>query len=240
MSVKTAAVLALACLPLAISGCSSSTQPGSASGCYPSRLRVSDAHVGAGDRLTVSSPPFRCQARYPAGKTYTLRLLQVGRAEPIRVAVVPVAHNGSFRATVRVPRRASPGQSYLEARGSAFDQPCQDTVPAAPSCAAYSVRIEVRPAQVQVHGWLRMTGGPEGATQPGVSGTVSFVDPVTGDQYVATADARGSFTVAVPPGRYAVTGASPRFMDGRGSCGSTVPTVVPASGLNVVVTCSRK
>lgn len=238
---KTVAALALVCIALAMGGCSSSTQPGAASGCYPSRLRVSDAHVSAGGRLTVSSPPFRCQARYPAGKTYTLRLLQMGRAAPIRVAVVPVAQNGSLRATVRVPRRASPGQSYIEAHGSAFDQPCQDTVPAAASCASYSVRIEVRPAPAEVRGWLRMTGGPSGASQPGIPGTVSFVDRATGDRYAATATADGSFTVTVPSGRYTVTGTSPLFMDGQGSCGTAVPTVVPASGLaGVVVACSRK
>ena len=238
---KTAVVVALASVALAMGGCSASAQPGAASGCYPSRLRVSDTRVSAGDRLTVSSPPFRCRARYPAGKTYTLRLLQVGRAAPVRVAVVPVAQNGSFRATVRVPRRASPGLSYIEAHGSAFDQPCQDTVPAAASCAAYVVRIRVGSAPVEVHGRLRMTGGPSGASQPGVSGTVSFVGRGTGDRYAGTADARGSFTVTVPPGRYTVTGTSPRFMGGQGSCGTAVPTVVPASGLTgVVVACSRK
>lgn len=173
---KTVAALALACIALAVGGCSSSTQPGAASGCYPSRLRVSDAQVSAGGRLTVSSPPFRCQARYPAGKTYTLRLLRMGRAAP-----------------------------------------------------------------VEVRGWLRMTGGPSNASQPGIPGTVSFVDRATGDRYAATATADGSFTVTVPSGWYMVTGTSPLFMDGQSSCGTAVPTVVPASGLaGVVVACSRK
>lgn len=238
---KTVAALALACTALVTGGCSSSTQPGTASGCYPTRLRVSDAHVSAGDRLTVSSPPFRCQARYPAGKTYTLRLLQVGRAAPLQVAVVPVAQNGSLRATVRIPRRASPGLSYIEAHDSPFDQPCQDTVPAAASCAAYVVRVRVGPAPVEVRGRLRMTGGPSGASQPGVPGTVTFVDRATGHRSAATANADGSFAITVAPGRYTVTGTSPRFMDGQGSCSTAVPTAVPASGLTaVVVACSRK
>lgn len=113
---------------------------------------------------------------------------------------------------------------------------CSSSVPQPAAASGYPSRL-----RVDVHGRLRMTGGPEGASQPGVSGTVSFVDRVTGDQHTATANARGSFTVVVAPGRYTVTGTSPRFMDGRGSCVATVPTVVPASGLTgVVVACSRR
>ena len=115
--------------------------------CLPSRLHVRPERVRAGGQLRVSSAPFACDASYPPGTSYRLILAQVGRAAPLPVAVVPVNGDGSFSAVVRIPASAPPGESYLVARGSAYDRPCQDTVRVAASCAGYAVRIDVRPAR---------------------------------------------------------------------------------------------
>jgi len=125
--------------------------------CLPSRLHVHPERVRAGGQLRVSSAPFACDASYPPGTSYRLILAQVGRAAPLPVAVVPVNGDGSFSAVVRIPASASPGESYLEARGSAYDRPCQDTVRVAASCAGYAVRIDVRPARA-AHGHAALLG----------------------------------------------------------------------------------
>jgi hypothetical protein len=108
--------------------------------CLPSPLHVSRARVRAGTTLTVSSDASACAARYPSRKTYTLSLGQVGRAAPLRLAVVAVRRNGAFKAKVRVPSTASPGEAYIVVRGSPFDD-CKDTPPQ--SCAGYGARLTV-------------------------------------------------------------------------------------------------
>lgn len=94
--------------------------------------------------MTVSSPPFACRGEYPAGHRYTLVLGQVGRAAPLVVGVFPVSRDGAFRAVVRIPRRASPGQSALIVRGSPFDH-CTSTKGVAVSCAGYDTPVNILP-----------------------------------------------------------------------------------------------
>ena len=108
--------------------------------CLPSPLHLSRAHVRAGTTLTVSSAAFACAARYPSGKTYALILGQGGRAAPLRLAVVAVHRNGAFKAKVRVPLTASPGEAYIMVRGSPFDD-CRDAPSG--SCAGYAVRLNI-------------------------------------------------------------------------------------------------
>ena len=96
-------------------------------------------------------------------------------------------------------------------------------------------------AGVTVSGALRMTGGPAGASQPGVPGLVQFDEVATGQQYSARASTDGSFTIAIPPGEYTAVGTSPQFNEGSPPCRADGNVVVTASGLSgVVIACSRK
>jgi hypothetical protein len=90
----------------------------------------------------LSSAPFKCAASYPAGKTYTLTLGQVGRAAPLPLDTVLVDRNGAFATAVRIPAAASPGEAAIIVKGSAFDQ-CRDS--SSGSCAGYTVRLTVLP-----------------------------------------------------------------------------------------------
>ncbi len=92
-----------------------------------------------------------------------------------------------------------------------------------------------------VTGTLRMTGGPPGATTPGVAGSVSFQPLAGGQPRTATADGLGSFSISLPPGQYSVTGTSPDFNDGRTLCRAEDPVTVGTSKLaNVDVDCVRR
>jgi hypothetical protein len=94
---------------------------------------------------------------------------------------------------------------------------------------------------VVVAGVMRMTGGPAGAPQPGVPGSVRFDAVASGRSYPTKAAADGSFTLTVPPGEYTVTGSSPQFDGGSQSCRADGTVHVSGSGLSgVVVACSRR
>lgn len=126
---------------LAVSACGG---PGSVrrTACLPSPLHVRPAQVKAGGTATVSSPRFACRCSYPAGHRYTLVLGQVGRGAPLSLGMFPVSRDGAFMAVVHIPRRASPGQSYVDVTGSPFDQ-CEDTDGVATSCAGYSAPLRI-------------------------------------------------------------------------------------------------
>jgi hypothetical protein len=94
--------------------------------------------------VTVSSPAFACRASYPAGKQYRLLLELVDRAAPKSLGLVPVGRDGSFRASLVIPKDASPGEAFIEVSGSAFDDVCRDTV--GNSCAGYMVTLTLLPA----------------------------------------------------------------------------------------------
>jgi hypothetical protein len=86
-----------------------------------------------------------------------------------------------------------------------------------------------------------MTGGPAGAPQPGVPGSVWFDAVATGRRYPTAAAADGSFTLTVPPGAYTVTGSSPQFAGGSQSCRADGTVQISASGLSgVVVACPHR
>jgi hypothetical protein len=97
-----------------------------------------------------------------------------------------------------------------------------------------------RAAGVPVSGILRMTGGPSGASQPQIPGTVRF-EGVSGGQSYRTKAPDGSFAFRVPPGRYTVSGSSPAYEDGHGVCRAGGVVTVPSAGVSgVVVACSRR
>jgi hypothetical protein len=104
------------------------TACGKAQPCYPSRLAVSPTSVPVGGTVVLSSGPFECHASYPPGKHYTVML------GPWSLGTVSVKQDGSFRATVVIPKNAPTRQVNLEVKGSAFDNPCHDT---RDSCAVY-------------------------------------------------------------------------------------------------------
>lgn len=130
---------------LAVGACGATSSARRASVCPPSSLHIDPARVKAGSAVTVSSPPFACQGSYPAGHRYTLVLGQVGRAAPLDLGAFPVSRDGAFRAVVQIPRRASPGQSYVDVSGSPFDH-CAGTNGVAVSCAGYDASVRVLPS----------------------------------------------------------------------------------------------
>lgn len=92
----------------------------------------------------MSSRGFACGSRYRAGHRYVLTLGQAGRAAPLPLGRLAVNREGAFRAVVHMPQDASPGESYIDVRGSPFDQ-CRGTTGEAASCAGYDTRVRVLP-----------------------------------------------------------------------------------------------
>ncbi|GIE76420.1 hypothetical protein Aph02nite_23700 [Actinoplanes philippinensis] len=82
---------------------------------------------------------------------------------------------------------------------------------------------------VEVTGSMRRIGGPMGAAPLGVGGTVRFED-AGGTTVTAEVAADGRFTVAVPAGRYVVTGTPAGA--GQASCRATAPVVVADTRLD--------
>ena len=117
-------------------------QLGDGKPCLPSPMTASPSRIVVGRTVTVSSPPFACPASYPAGKQYSLLLALVGRAAPKSLGRVPVERDGSFRASLVIPRDAPPGEALIVVSGSAFDD-CRDT--AGGSCAGYTVVLTLLP-----------------------------------------------------------------------------------------------
>jgi hypothetical protein len=77
--------------------------------------------------------------------------------------------------------------------------------------------------RVTVTGRLEGVGGPApGAPRPW-PGTVSWRGPTHG---TVTVDAHGRFALSLPPGRYALTGHSPRYGDGAYLCRASRALVV--------------
>ena len=92
---------------------------------------------------------------------------------------------------------------------------------------------------VQVRGSLREVGGPSGAADTPISGTVRFTG--AGHTFTAAAGGDGSFTLSLPAGTYDVVGTSPQWGDGNGRCLADGPVVVKDTGLTgIVVACPRK
>jgi hypothetical protein len=143
--------------------CSTSTLPAAAP-CLPEPLQVNPAEIVAGSSVTVSSAPFKCHGSYHPGATYQLTLGLIGRSAPIDLGSYPVNTDGSFRALVKIPATASPGDAGIIVHGSPFDQ-CDaigqsTSAPALAgvggarrandrvtlSCAGYTVPLTILPA----------------------------------------------------------------------------------------------
>jgi hypothetical protein len=92
--------------------------------------------------VIVSSAGFSCQGSYPAGKQYQLALGLVGRGAPMELGSYQVSTSGAFKATVVIPVTASPGEAYINVKGSPFDQ-CSDS--SQDSCAGYGVGLVILP-----------------------------------------------------------------------------------------------
>lgn len=92
--------------------------------------------------------------------------------------------------------------------------------------------------RVDVTGRLEGVGGPApGAPRPW-PGTVAWRGPTHGTVHIAT---DGRFLLSLPPGRYRVTGHSPRYGDGRYVCRATRPLVVRAgSPVHLDVLCQLR
>lgn len=95
------------------------------------------------------------------------------------------------------------------------------------------------PTEVTVRGVLRATGGPSGATQPGLPGTVIFQ---TGTRrWRVDAAANGFFSARLAPDRYEVSGSSPQYGSGQGLCRAASPVTVTAADVTgLLVACSRR
>jgi len=84
---------------------------------------------------------------------------------------------------------------------------------------------------VEVSGDFVMSGGPYPGRDVPLSGTVVFESSHAALR--VTVDDSGHFTVRVPPGRYQVTGTSPRFQ-GRQPCRQRAPLEARLGGVNHV------
>jgi hypothetical protein len=90
-----------------------------------------------------------------------------------------------------------------------------------------------------VSGSLREVGGPSGAADTVIPGTVAFASH--GATTVATAHTDGTFSVSLAPGTYDVVGTSPHWGDGKGRCIPDGPVVVGSTGVTgLVVACPRR
>ena len=95
------------------------------------------------------------------------------------------------------------------------------------------------PAKTTVTGVLEESGGPRFAGQPGVRGHVVFQGD--GKAFSATAASDGTFSLSLPRGHYEVTGTSPLYNSGKGTCRSNSTVTVGQSRVRgVVVVCSLK
>lgn len=94
---------------------------------------------------------------------------------------------------------------------------------------------------VDVHGLLRLTGGPQGAPQPGVAGRITFLDTADGGRTTEVPTrADGTFTARLSPGTYTVTGRAPTFGDSQGICRTDGKVVVHNGVGPLTVACSRR
>ncbi|WP_433796318.1 hypothetical protein [Actinoplanes sp. CA-252034] len=84
---------------------------------------------------------------------------------------------------------------------------------------------------VEVTGTVQRVGGPMGTPPVGMSGSVRFED-AAGTTITAALGAGGSFSIAVPPGQYVVTGIPAEA--GRPSCRAEAPVLVSDTRLDGV------
>jgi hypothetical protein len=93
---------------------------------------------------------------------------------------------------------------------------------------------------VTVTGLLRAAGSPANATPHGLPGTIAFAAS-NGTIYIGRATSDGRFTVALPAGRYMVTGTSPLYNDGHAACRAASVVIVSGPQTPVIdVDCIEK
>ena len=91
-----------------------------------------------------------------------------------------------------------------------------------------------------VTGVLRSSGGPMGAGQSGLLGVIVF-ESATGQTTTTKTGSDGTFTTAIKPGTYTVTGTSPQYGDEKATCRATDPVTVSRTGLaGVAVICPMR
>ncbi len=120
--------------------------------CLPQVPEARPSSARAGEAVAVSSAGLGYDRRLPAGTIYRVSAERAG-AGGVELATVPVAQDGRFQVTVRIPPGTGPGRLYLEISGSLYDD-CEDTTS---SCVGYGVLLTVLPP-------------PTGAAAPGSPG----------------------------------------------------------------------
>jgi hypothetical protein len=92
--------------------------------------------------------------------------------------------------------------------------------------------------RVRVSGRLEGVGGPAPQPPRPWPGSVSWTGPTHGSVRVGHS---GGFRLLLPPGRYEVTGHSPRFGDGHYLCQAPHPLVVrPGAAVHLEVICQLR
>ncbi len=103
-------------------------------------------------------------------------------------------------------------------------------------CSLLAACTRASPPVGTISGHLLMVGGPVGARFP-VEGVITVV----GTDLTAKVGSDGSFSLRVPPGRYVVSGRSPRFNGGQGRCFAAEHAIVTDGGdTSVDVLCQMR
>jgi hypothetical protein len=97
--------------------------------------------------------------------------------------------------------------------------------PAAADVLSTRPTLDRSHTRVDISGRLEGVGGPAPGAPRGWRGSVSWAGPTHGTVRV---DTDGLFTLSLPPGRYRLTGHSPRYGDGDYLCRAAHPLVVRA------------
>jgi hypothetical protein len=120
--------------------------------CMPSAFTVTPSEAQPGDRVTVSAPDTKCDARYGEGAQVSVQVLDL-YGTPVLEELAPMTDDGGFTFVFTVPESMSPGKAGVTAYPYNVDW-CDDTgvnnrVDAGPrtliqvSCAARLVPLVV-------------------------------------------------------------------------------------------------
>ena len=114
--------------------------------CDPAPASVAPVRAHAGDALTLSAPAAaRLAASGAAASSYQVKIQvflpgEATRGYPFDLGTIPVAQDGSFRATVRLPSALPAGEGIVLFNGSVADR-CGAV---GGSCAGYMARPSVQ------------------------------------------------------------------------------------------------
>jgi hypothetical protein len=153
-----------------------------------------------------------------------------GTVDPAVVTITPTNHAGSADGTLsgRLHPACTAGansDSFMHVTffGGAFDP--APLVPPVPGAA--------------VSGTLELVGGPAGNSSRGVQGTVTATS-TDGRTQSAIVGSSGEFTFHLTSGTYTVTGTSPMYNSGQGTCRADQPVTVDGPTGGVIVACQMK